>query len=303
MILPTLLMLSLAAEPVCLVVDSGQITAADLGTRIQAFRALPATTVFSAAPTFGVQRELSAPLLSQWATMHGIDAAQIEPLCVFRRTVQNEDIQWESEVREALDSLFQFQPGPGELVIHDTHLASGPPGILSLDRSGLTYETQTRRYLWRGKVTRDGQYAAARIHFSIQHTEQRLITARPLPAGRMLRPEDFTWDSFPVRPELPAVDKLSTLPEHQVLRRSLPKGVILLPQHLMDAPLIFPGDPVELLSKAGQATIRLQGIAKGKARMGDPILIATLEGNRLLRAIAVGPGRAEIESATGRKPK
>jgi flagella basal body P-ring formation protein FlgA len=297
-----LLLLALPASDGCLLIDHGQITAGDLGKRIGAFLALPAATTLAVAPNFGVQRELPVSLLRQWAAANGLTLPEsIEPLCAFRRTVHASDVQWESELREALDTLFRFEPGPGELVIHDTWLSEGPPGALSLDRSGLTYDSQSGRYFWRGRITGDGHQTPARVTFSLLRTEQRLITTRPLPAGRVLSVEDCAWQSFPVRPELPAVEKLSAIPEHQILRRSLPKGTVLLPQHITDAPLIFAGDPVELLSRAGQATIRLQGIARGKARKGDSILISTT-GNRLLRAIAVAPGRAEIESTSARKP-
>jgi flagella basal body P-ring formation protein FlgA len=297
-----LLLLALPAPDGCLVIDHGQITAGELGKRISAFRALPPSTTLALAPSFGVHRELPVPLLRQWAASNGLALPEsIEPLCAYRRTIEVGDIQWEFEVREALDSLFRFQPGPDGLVIHDTQLSAGPPGTLSLDRSGLTYDARSGRYQWRAKINGNGHQTPARVTFAITRTEQRLITTRPLPAGRVLSVDDCAWQSFPVRPELAAIEKLNAIPEHQILRRSLPKGTVLLPQHMMDAPLIFAGDSVELLSRAGQATIRLQGIARGKARKGDSILIST-SGNRLLRAIAVGPGRAEIESSTARKP-
>jgi hypothetical protein len=45
----------------------------------------------------------------------------------------------------------------------------------------------------------------------------------------------------------------------------------------------------------------VSAVARGKARLGDPLLISTLEGKKLLRAIAVGPGKVEIQSGTGKK--
>ena len=70
---------------------------------------------------------------------------------------------------------------------------------------------------------------------------------------------------------------------------------------MIEAPLIRPGDAVELISQAGSARIRTPAFARGKARIGDPLLIATLEGKRLLRAIAIAPGVVEIRATTPKK--
>ncbi|MBX9691495.1 MAG: flagellar basal body P-ring formation chaperone FlgA [Cyanobacteria bacterium] len=288
------------ADPGCIIVDHPQILAQDLARQISAFAALPSETTFGAAPAFGARRDLAAATLQQWAGAHNLAVEISNPICIFRRAARSEDIAWESELRDALFSLFQFRPAAEELSILETQLTPGAPGKLSLERSGLSFDPVRKHYVWRGKVIGEGLYASAKIRFRLSSTEQRLVTSRPIPAGRVLTAEDFAEVSVPVRPELPRKEKLETNPVGQVLRRSLPKGVLVLNQHLIDAPLIFPGDTVELLSRAGQALVRTQGQARNKARLGEPVLVSALETKRLIRAIAVGPGRVEIQTSIGK---
>lgn len=299
MLLP-LLLLAIDSGPGCLVIDRAHITAGDLAQRIPAFAAMDREASFAPAPAFGARRELTSATLAKWANA---PQTALEPICIFRRVVTSEEIDWEAELRQALDSLFGFHPGPHELTVVEKYLTPGAPGKLSLERSGLSFDTQTNRYLWRGKIVSEGLYAAVRIRFKLSRTERRIVTSRPLPANRLLVEDDFTWEDLAFHPELPPLETLAQAPIGQMLRRSLPKGALVLPKHLIEAPLILPGDPVELLSKSGQAEIRTQGLARGRARIGDPVLIATLEGKRLLRAVAVGPGKVEIQSAIKKNPK
>lgn len=296
MMIPVLILLAVTAEPGCLVTEEANLTAGLLSGRLPVFRALPAGTVLAPAPAFGQRRELSGAVLGKWAAQQGLGIADLPSICVFRRSVEDGEIAWEGELREALESLFQFRPGPGELTVLDHQVSAGPAGRLILERGGLSYDARNGQYLWRGKLVAGNQYAGARVRFRIARTEKRLVLARTLPAGHLLTAGDVAWESFPYRLELGASQRLDKIGANQVLRRSLAKGTPLLAQHLAEAPVIFAGDAVELRSTVGEATVRLQGQARGKARRGDSLLVAVPEGNRLLRAIAVSPGVAEISS-------
>ncbi len=298
-----LLSLSLANELGCLVIDQPQVTAETLATRLPAFSRLPAGTVLSASPNFGMRRDLSSATLRAWAVSYGADTGSLDPICIYRKAAAEQDISWEAELREALDGLFGFKPGPAEIEILEHTVAPGPSGKLSLERNGLILDTQRQQYLWRGRLIGSGSYAAVRIRFALHRNLKRLVTARPLSAGNLLRGEDIMSIEVLWRPGSPKTDILLEAPIGKALRRSLPKGTILESFHLMEPPLIQQGDPVELFSSAGEATIRISAIALGKARLGDPILISTLEGKRLLRAIAVAPGKVEIQAGRVKKTR
>jgi len=296
-----LLGFALAIEPGCLIIDRPQVLAEDLARRLPEFQRLPAATVLTAAPGFGVRRDLSSSTLGAWARSFGIEAGQFDPLCLYRSAASDRDIAWEAELREALDGLFGLKPGPKEIEILEHFVAPGPPGKLSLERSGLSFEAQRQQYLWRGRLIGTGSYASVRIRFAFHRRQLRLVTARPLSAGRLLTREDIASIEEAWRPGRGKDEILVELPLGKVLRRSLSKGTVLEPLHLTEAPLIQQGDAVELSSTAGEATIRMSAVARGKARLGDPLLISTLEGKKLLRAIAVGPGKVEIQSGKGKK--
>ena len=296
-----LLSFVLAVDPGCLIIDRPQVTAEDLAKRLPEFQRLPASTVLTAAPGYSLRRDLPSSTLRAWAQNFGIETGPFEPICLYRSSASALDIAWEAELRDALDSLFGLKPGPGEIEVLEHAVAPGPPGKLSLERSALSFEAQRQHYLWRGKLIGDGSYAAVRIRFAFHRRQTRLTTARSLSAGRILTREDIDSIEEAWRPGNSKGAILVEAPVGKVLRRSLPKGTVLEPLHLTEAPLIQQGDTVELYSTAGEATIRTSAIARGKARLGDPLLVSTLEGKKLLRAIAVGPGKVEIQSGTGKK--
>jgi len=292
----TLFYLALSLDSGCIVVDHQQLQAKDLASRIPVFQKLPRETVLAPAPYFGVRRDLAGTTLRRWAEGFGLETSELEPLCIYRKAANAAEVPWETDLHEALEKLLGWKPSAGELEILERHLAAGPPGKLILERPGLVFESASKTYLWRGKLAGEGGYAAAKLRFRILRKQMVLVTARPLAAGKPLTAEDVETIEVPFRPESIRMESTLALPLGQVLRRSLPKGTTLLAQHLTEAPMILAGDAVELFSTAGQATIRTPAVARGKAKLGDPILVSTLEGKRLLRAIAVAPGKVEIHA-------
>jgi flagella basal body P-ring formation protein FlgA len=296
------LLLLLAVEPACLRIDGPQVTAQDLAARVPAFARLAPDTPLAPSPVFGARRELTVDTLNHWLRLHKPDQQlrADEGVCLFRQTAQAVDIHWEAELREALDSLFHFKPAPGELILHEHTLGTGANGKMVLERSGLFHDSRSNSYLWRGRLGADAGGAPVRIRFSITRQTRRLIAAKSLPAGRLLTDGDTEWQQVPYKLE-PTETRADDLHiEGKVLRRSLPKGTPILALHLTEAPIIFPGDTVELISRAGQTAIRTQAVARNKARLGDPVIVA-MDGNKLLRAIAVAPARVEIESPNNRR--
>jgi flagella basal body P-ring formation protein FlgA len=301
MMIPLLITLALQSIPECVLLKQPQLTAGDLAGKIESFASIPAQTVLSAAPQYGVRRDISITQLRQWASSYGIKLEASENVCVYRETVTKQDVPWQESLLEALESLFGWKPAPDEFAIVDTLVGAGPKGKLILERSGLHYDPRLQQYQWRGKLTSDSGYAVAQILFRVLKREKQVVTARPLPANKLITSADLEVTEVPFRPEQIRIDPLNAPAEGQVLRRSLPKGSVLLPMHLTQAPLIQIGDSVEIQSKAGQTTVRTAAVARSKARRGDPVLVATLEGKKLLRAIATGPGVVEIQSGPGKK--
>lgn len=296
-----LLPLTLLALDPCLVVEGPQILAQDLAPHLAAFAPLAPATVLASSPNFGVRRDLSSQTLRLWAKSHDLPESDFDPICIFRRAAVVEDFDWESEIRQALDALFDLQIPEEEILIVDKRISPGPKGHVALQRNGLSYDAAKQQYLWHGKIDGPKGYAALRICFLMKHRQSRMIASRNLPVGKLVDASDFEASLLPWHPDTSNVKEPSVEFAGRILRRSLTKGTILHSIHLMEAPVIRPGDSVELISQAGRARIRIPAVARGKARIGDPLLIATLDGNKLLRAVAIGPGVVEIRSIMPKK--
>lgn len=300
-VLLTAVLAGWASDATCILVDSPNITVATLAPRIRGLAKLPAEIVIAPAPNFGARRDFTPAWLERWAQQQAHTISVSDPICVMRRSADKAAIAWEKELREALASLYSFEPAQDELKLLDTALNAGAPGDVVLERHGLTYDRMRDEYLWRGRLAAPTSSSPLAIRFRVTKRVEHWVTAKSLPTGKKITADDLVRLSQPFRPDQPTPVSIAEIPEHQVLRRSLPKGTILLAQHLAPAPLIFPGDEVELQSKAGQTVIRLQGIARGKARAGESVLVSAKDTNRLLRAIAVAPGIVEIEANPSRK--
>ncbi len=290
----------LALDP-CLVVEGPQIQARDLAPQLAVFATLAPATVLATAPNFGVRRDLSSQTLRLWAISHALPESEFDPVCVYRRAAIVEDFAWETEIRQALNDLFGLHLLDEEIQLREKKISPGPMGHIALQRNGLSYDTVKKQYLWHGKIDGPSGYAALRITFTMQHSQSRMVAARNLPVGKLVEASDFESILHPWHPEDSKFKETSIPISGRILRRSLTRGTILQSSHLMEAPLIRPGDTVELISQAGSASIRTPAVARGKARLGDPLLIATLEGKRLLRAIAIAPGVVEIRATTPKK--
>lgn len=297
-ILLTLILLPL--DP-CLIVEGPHIQARDLIPQLPAFATLDPTTVLASSPNFGVRRDLTSQTLRLWATSHSLSKFEFDPVCVYRRAALVEDFAWESELRQALSDLFGLQVQDAGIEIRDTRISPGPAGHIALQQNGLSYDTVKKQYIWHGKIEGPSGYAALRINFTMKHGQSRMVAVRNLLAGKLVEASDFESILLPWQPTESGNKEFTIEFEGRVLRRSLTKGAILHASHLMQAPLIRPGDAVELISQAGRAIIRTPAIARGKARLGDPVLIATLDGKRLLRAVAVAPGIVEIRTGAAKK--
>ena len=299
--LSLLLSLTLLVLEPCLVVDGPQIQAQDLAAQLAIFATLPPKTALATSPNFGVRREVSSQTLHLWAISHALPESQFDPVCIYRRAAVVEDFAWQTELRQALYDLFGLQLPGEEIQLREMKISPGPMGHIVLQRNGLSYDTVKKQYVWYGKIDGPSGFMAIRITFTMQHSKLRMVAARNLPIGKVIEASDFENMSFPWQPADHPVKESSIPISGQSLRRSLTKGTILQTSHLIEAPLIRSGDTVELISQAGSARIRTPAVARGKARLGDPLLIATLEGKRLLRAIAIAPGVVEIRATTPKK--
>lgn len=83
---------------------------------------------------------------------------------------------------------------------------------------------------------------------------------------------------------------------------SAPLGVAAMPQQMADAgaamPAIRRGEPVTVLVQAPGLRISLRGRAMGDARVGEAVRIQNLQSNRIVEAVATGPGAAETSPAS-----
>ncbi len=292
MISAMLFIASFFTEAGCLVIDGARIRAADLAPRLVPFAALPPETSFALSPNHGVRRDISGQTLARWA-----GGGSFDPICVFRASAASQR-DWRQEIVTALKARFGFDVVGGSLIVEEHQVAPGPEGEISLPQSGLSYDENKRMYLWRGKLG----VSALRLRFSLRQSATRLSASRTLLLGQKVTELDLSTVTVPWTPNNEGALTSAGAASGKVLRRSLSQGTILLESHLITAPIIEPGDSVEVVSQAGRASVRMPAIARGKARLGDPLLVSTLEDHRLLRVIATGPGKAEIRSLTSRRP-
>lgn len=293
MISAILLITGFFAEAGCMVIDGPQIRASDLAPRLAPFAALPPETSFALSPNHGVRRDISGQTLARWA-----GGGSFDPICVFRASASSH-LDWRQEIVTALKTRFALDVTVGSLIVEERQVAPGPGGEISLPRSGLRYDENKKTYLWRGKFG----VSALRLRFSLSQNATRLSASRALLLGQKVTEQDLSTVAVPWTPTNEGALGSVGAAAGKVLRRSLPQGTILLESHLIAAPIIEPGDSVEVVSEAGRASVRLPTIARGKARLGDPLLVSTLEDHRLLRVIATGPGKAEIRSLATRRPQ
>ncbi len=284
MIFSLALLAGLAAADGCLLVEGPQIRARDLVSRLPAFAQIAAETTFALAPNHGVRRDISGQTLARWA-----GGGSFDPICVYRVGGASQ-LDWPQEIAAALRDSYTIDVAPGSLKLEEAQVAPGPGGVLSLPKSGLTYDERTKCYLWRGKLGA----TAFRLRFSLDHRVSRLTAARALLIGQKLTYADLAIVEIPWGPSSERPLATADAVFGQVLRRSLPKATVLLETHLSPAPVIEAGDAVDLISRYGKAAIHVPAIARGKARLGDPLIVSTLEDHRILRVIATGPGTAEI---------
>jgi flagella basal body P-ring formation protein FlgA len=304
MLLLFLFLLSPPATPSCLVVDHPQIRAADLAPHIAAWAALPPDASIGASPSFGSQRILSAAQLRQFALSLGLnEPPPLKDLCVYRASASLDQLPVKTTLQEAFESLFHFTVSDNGLSVLETRLGPAPPGKLILERQGLQFQPATATYLWHGRVQRETVSGPVTIRFRLNTKSSRPVASRPLPAGHVLAAGDWLLEECPARPDLENQNSSPTTLTGKVLRRSVAKGSPITTQLLSEAPLIQPGDKVELWSSAGQARIRTEATARGKARKGELVLVRVNENQQLVRALAVEPGRVEIQATTrGSKP-
>jgi flagella basal body P-ring formation protein FlgA len=102
----------------------------------------------------------------------------------------------------------------------------------------------------------------------------------------MLQERDITNMSDDIVTVIPADDVIAgvTVPEGMVLR-----------QNCLTTPFaICSGDPVIVIVKSGKVSISEKGTAQSNGRKGDKIAIKLTGADRVVKAMVVEPGVAEI---------
>lgn len=84
-------------------------------------------------------------------------------------------------------------------------------------------------------------------------------------------------------------------PEGQLTRRDLRVGELITPEHVTRPPIISAGDSVRLETRSGGVRATLQARAVQAAAVGELVRLRHPTQHRLLRARALGPGRARLE--------
>ena len=128
----------------------------------------------------------------------------------------------------------------------------------------------------------------------LQWRRPALVAARPLERGRILSKADVTLQTVKVLRSAPlALSDEEVL--GKVLRKNLSAGEPLALNYLGTTPIIQRGDPVIILVSKGSITIQVNGEALDSGSPGDIIRVRNLQSRLVIQAVAVSPGRVEVQ--------
>lgn len=284
----------------CLVVDGPTILARHLAAGAPVLASIDPSTPFGLAPSIGHRRIIAAPELEGWAKRHGATLEPAAEICVERKTVPLSSESVLEALVAALQRDFKLTVAPSQ--INDLNVEALLPesGKIALLAPGLTWSADKQLLNWRGQVliNHSSTRYPISIRFKLEAQAHRLVASRDLEPMTILNPADIQSEAIPWRPgsigsELSLDDLVG-----KALRRRIAKGTQLLAIHVKAPPLILSGDSVELISRAGQAQIRIKAKATHNAYAGEVVVVRREDSPALLRGVAFAPGVVVIDKQT-----
>ena len=141
----------------------------------------------------------------------------------------------------------------------------------------------------------DGPGSERSLAVRLSWSRPAVVAARPVERGKVLDRDDVTVQSVRILRSTPLAsaveDVLGT-----VARRNLSAGEPIALNLFSSAPIIQRGDPVIISVRKAGFRIEVRGEALDAGCEGESIRVRNLQSRKVIQAVAVAPGRAEVQS-------
>lgn len=119
-----------------------------------------------------------------------------------------------------------------------------------------------------------------------------LTYTRSLSAGEIVQPEDLVWAKVASAPANAPRDADAMI--GQAARRPLRQGAAAATTDVSSPQVIRAGDTINVIFSSDGVTLTLQAKAVTSAAVGDSVTVKNLTSNRVIEAVASGPGAAVV---------
>jgi flagella basal body P-ring formation protein FlgA len=288
-----LLMLATTATGACVEVEHDRITAGDLAKAARELAGMPADMIFGFAPQPGLTRNIDPAELRRFAAAHGISMDTDVSLCV-EYPVR---ALTEAEVLAAVRTGFGADGVDIELI--DFSRTNVPNGTIVFERRGLAPATATPAPLiWHGFVQYGPQRRAliwAKVRISVQ--APRVVSATAISAGHTITEADVRVDNqkhaWTGQPLIAATDAAIG----RVAVRAIPAGIALRPEWLAPAPLIKPGDSVDVRVTNGATALQFVAKAATVGQLGQIVMLLNPMTGKTFKATVEGLRTARLDAS------
>ncbi|MFO1013382.1 MAG: flagellar basal body P-ring formation chaperone FlgA [Caulobacteraceae bacterium] len=201
----------------------------------------------------------------------------------------------DADGRVTLGELFDNAGAASEVVVA---VRAGPTAVLdaaavqmAARRAGLDWANPQglRRIIVRAGASDGGTSAVAG---AAARNVEVLTYTRSLAAGEIVQPEDLVWAKVAVAPAGAPRDADAMI--GQAARRPLRQGAAASTADVSSPQVIRAGDTINVTFASEGVTLTLQAKAVTSAAVGDAVTVKNLSSNKVIEAVASGPGTAVV---------
>jgi len=282
---------AVTAQAACIGVRSERIHVRDLAPAITGFDLLDPDLVFGVAPAPGARRAISTFELQRFAERAGLRLPDVPSVCVEvpMRTLSAD------EVLAAVTASVADSSARVEVV--DFSRQPVPEGSLIADQSSAfsAAANPAAPILWRGWV-RSGEQrrTAAWAHVFVRVPRTTLVAARDIRPGEIIGlgivQSELRMASLSVAAGAPNQDSVIGKQARSLIRRGqeIRAGLLENPQ------IVRSGQAVDVAVTSGRFSLRFRALAESGARSGEWVKLRNLASGKPFRALAVEPGKAQL---------
>jgi len=141
----------------------------------------------------------------------------------------------------------------------------------------------------------DGSGTERSLAVRLTWSRPAVVAARPVERGKVLDRDDVTVRAVRILRSTPLASSVEEV-LGTVARRNLSAGEPVALNLFSSAPIIQRGDPVIISVRKAGFRIEVRGEALDAGREGESIRVRNLQSKKVVQAVAVAPGRAEVQS-------